>query len=62
MAYELFEIQTKTCITNALQTIDVLLDQDGQKEDIQGQVQLIRELVNLRPLPWAREAKEKGPS
>lgn len=53
MANELFEIQTKTCINNALHTIDVLLDDETEhKADIAGQVQLIRELVRLKPSRW----------
>jgi hypothetical protein len=50
MANELFEIQTKTCINNSLQTIDLLLDQDptqGRDGMIHEQVRLIRELVGL---------------
>ena len=50
MANELFEIQTKTCINNSLQTIDLLLDQDptqGRNGMIHEQVRLIRELVGL---------------
>jgi hypothetical protein len=50
VANELFEIQTKTCINNSLQTIDLLLDQDptqGRDGMIHQQVRLIRELVGL---------------
>ena len=50
MANELFEIQTKTCINNSLQVIDILLNQDptqGRDCMIHEQVRLIRELVGL---------------
>jgi hypothetical protein len=50
VANELFEIQTKTCINNSLQTIDLLLDQDptqARDDMIHEQVRLIRELVGL---------------
>jgi hypothetical protein len=50
VAYELFEIQTKTCINNSLHLIDILLDQDpsrGRDSTIHEQIRLIRELVEL---------------
>jgi hypothetical protein len=50
VAYELFEIQTKTCINNSLHLIDILLDQDptrGRDSTIHDQIRLIRELVGL---------------
>jgi hypothetical protein len=50
VANELFEIQTKTCINNSLQTIDTLLSQDPTRDRdcmIYEQVRLIRELVGL---------------
>ena len=50
MAHELFEIQTKTCINNSLQVIDILLAEDptrGRDSMIHEQVCLIRELVGL---------------
>ena len=50
MAYELFAIQTKTCINNSLHLIDILLDQDpsrGRDSTIHEQIRLTRELVEL---------------
>jgi hypothetical protein len=50
VAYELFEIQTKTCINNSLHLIDILLDQDpsrGRDSTIHEQIRVIRELVQL---------------
>jgi hypothetical protein len=50
VANELFEIQTKTCINNSLQTIDILLSQEPTRDRdgmIHEQVRLIRELVGL---------------